>query len=66
MVVGGAPLGERPVMWRNFVARSADEIAAARESWMAGDGRFGPVPGYAGYLPPAPPPPPGTPSRGDR
>jgi hypothetical protein len=32
MVVGGLPLGERHAMWWNFVARSAAEIASARES----------------------------------
>ena len=60
MVVGGVPLGERLIMWWNFVARTADEIAAAREAWMLDDGRFGPVHGYPGYPLPAPPLPPGT------
>jgi redox-sensitive bicupin YhaK (pirin superfamily) len=60
MIVGGLPLGERLVMWWNFVARSAEEIASARESWIHGDGRFGPVHGYAGKPLPAPPLPPGT------
>ena len=32
-------------MWWNFVARSAEEIASARESWMGGDSRLGPVHG---------------------
>jgi redox-sensitive bicupin YhaK (pirin superfamily) len=59
-VVGGVPLGERLVMWWNFVARTHEEIAAARESWMAGDGRFGQVRGYQGDPLPAPPLPPGT------
>jgi redox-sensitive bicupin YhaK (pirin superfamily) len=58
-VVGGAPLGERLIMWWNFVARSADEIASARESWIARDDRFGEVRGYAGHPLPAPPLPPG-------
>jgi redox-sensitive bicupin YhaK (pirin superfamily) len=28
-VIGGAPIGERLLMWWNFVARSAEEIARA-------------------------------------
>lgn len=58
-VVGGAPLGERLIMWWNFAARSPDEIASARESWIARDERFGEVRGYAGHPLPAPPLPPG-------
>jgi len=59
-VVGGVPLGERLIMWWNFVGRSAAEIASARESWISGDGRFGEVRGYPGDPLPAPPLPPGT------
>jgi redox-sensitive bicupin YhaK (pirin superfamily) len=59
-VVGGVPLGERLIMWWNFVGRTAGEIASARASWMARDGRFGEVRGYAGDRLPAPPLPPGT------
>jgi quercetin 2,3-dioxygenase len=57
-VVGGVPLGERLVMWWNFVARSAAEITAARDAWAAG--KFGQVRGYAGEPLPAPPLPPGS------
>ena len=52
-VVGGAPLGERLLMWWNFVARSGEETAKAREDWMAG--RFGAVQGYPGDPLAAPP-----------
>jgi quercetin 2,3-dioxygenase len=45
-VLGGEPFGEDIVMWWNFVARTHDEIAAARDDWQAG--RFGLVRGYAG------------------
>ena len=38
-LLGGAPLGERLVMWWNFVGRSHDEIAAARADWEAGRDR---------------------------
>ena len=34
-------------MWWNFVARTPDEIVAARADWEAGR-RFGEVRGYAG------------------
>ncbi|MGI5237343.1 pirin family protein [Dactylosporangium sp. CA-139066] len=58
-LLGGVPFEEELVMWWNFVARSHEEIVAAREDWMArpkGDGtdRFGVVPGGEEPLP-APP-----------
>jgi redox-sensitive bicupin YhaK (pirin superfamily) len=55
-VVGGAPFGERLLMWWNFVARSAEEITQAREDWVAG--RFPEVYGYPGSPLAAPPLPP--------
>ncbi|WP_165988770.1 pirin family protein [Streptomyces sp. YIM 98790] len=47
MLLGGVPFEERLVMWWNFVARTAEEIADARRAWTAGE-RFGEVRGYAG------------------
>jgi redox-sensitive bicupin YhaK (pirin superfamily) len=47
LLLGGAPLREPILMWWNFVARTAEEIAAAREDWQAGR-RFGEVRRYAG------------------
>jgi len=41
-------------MWWNFVARSTEEIVAAREDWEAGR-RFGAVSAYTGPRTPAPP-----------
>jgi redox-sensitive bicupin YhaK (pirin superfamily) len=48
LVVGGRPLGERIIMWWNFVARTHDEIVRYRADWQAeigagsrGQGRFG-------------------------
>ena len=38
-VIGGVPFAEPLLMWWNFVARSGEEIARAREDWVAG--RFG-------------------------
>jgi quercetin 2,3-dioxygenase len=52
LLLGGAPFEERIVMWWNFVARSGEEIAAAREQWMTGS-EFGPVP-ESGERVPAP------------
>ncbi len=54
LLLGGEPFDEQIVMWWNFVARSHDEIVAAREEWMTGD-RFGVVRGYPGDRLPAPP-----------
>jgi redox-sensitive bicupin YhaK (pirin superfamily) len=52
-VVGGVPFSERLLMWWNFVARSGEEIARAREDWASG--QFGQVYGYPGRPLAAPP-----------
>ena len=57
LLLGGEPFDEQIVMWWNFVARTSDEIAAAREDWMGGT-RFGAVAG-AGEPLAAPSLPPG-------
>ena len=44
LLVGGEPLGEDVLLWWNFVARSAEEMAQATQDWNHGD-RFGVVPG---------------------
>jgi quercetin 2,3-dioxygenase len=54
MLLGGAPFGDAILMWWNFVARTADEIVAAREDWQAGR-RFGEVVAYSGPRTDAPP-----------
>jgi redox-sensitive bicupin YhaK (pirin superfamily) len=54
LLLGGAPFGETVLMWWNFVARSNDEIVAARDDWEAGR-RFGEVRAYSGPRVPAPP-----------
>ncbi|HJR15134.1 MAG TPA: pirin family protein [Rhodanobacteraceae bacterium] len=54
VLIGGAPFGESIVMWWNFVARTADEISAAREDWEQ-HRRFGDVKAYRGRRLPAPP-----------
>jgi quercetin 2,3-dioxygenase len=45
-VLGGVPFDERLLMWWNFMARSGEEIARAREDWVTG--RFGEVYGCPG------------------
>ena len=54
LLLGGAPFGEAILMWWNFVARTTDEIVAAREDWQAGR-RFGEVEAYGGARLEAPP-----------
>ncbi len=42
LLLGGEPLAEQLLMWWNFVARSHEEIVAARQDWQGGR-RFGAV-----------------------
>lgn len=64
LLLGGEPFEEEIVMWWNFVARSGEEIAAARESWM-NSAAFGAV-ADAGVRTPAPALPAGTLKPGGR
>jgi len=43
LLLGGAPFGERVLMWWNFVARTRDEIDRARAEWNGASDRFGPA-----------------------
>ena len=44
LLLGGEPLGERLLMWWNFVGRTWDDIADAASAWtIADEQRFGPV-----------------------
>lgn len=47
VMVGGAPFGEDILLWWNFVARTQDEIAEARELWQQRR-HFGEVEAYDG------------------
>jgi redox-sensitive bicupin YhaK (pirin superfamily) len=47
LLIGGPPFPETILMWWNFVARTADEIAQARADWEARR-RFGNVRAYRG------------------
>ncbi|WAL93258.1 pirin family protein [Streptomyces sp. Je 1-369] len=53
ILLGGPPFEEEIVMWWNFIGRSHEDIAQAREDWMTGT-RFGEVKGYDGDPLPAP------------
>ncbi|MDO5034831.1 MAG: pirin family protein [Actinomycetaceae bacterium] len=48
---GGEPFKERIVMWWNFIGRTHEEVAKAREEWQARSERFGYVEGYIGHDP---------------
>ena len=47
-LVGGAPLGQRFMVW-NFVSSRRDRIVAAQDDWEAQ--RFAPVPGETEFIP---------------
>jgi quercetin 2,3-dioxygenase len=47
LLIGGPPFPEPILMWWNFVARTAEEIAEARDDWEK-QRRFGEVPAYRG------------------
>jgi quercetin 2,3-dioxygenase len=47
LLIGGPPFPEKILMWRNFVARTPQEIADARTDWEERR-RFGEVAGYPG------------------
>lgn len=59
LLLGGAPLNERIVMWWNFIGRDHDEIAQLRSEWESAQAgapsRFGPFPGQWAQTIPAPP-----------
>jgi len=54
-LLGGEPFPDDLLMWWNFVGRSHQEIADAREAWEAHDARFGTVPEANAVRIPAPP-----------
>lgn len=54
MLVGGVPFGEKILMWWNFIGRTHDDIAKAREQWNAREERFGQFEDNIGGWIPAP------------
>ncbi|MFD1860774.1 pirin family protein [Aeromicrobium camelliae] len=57
MLLGGEPFEEELVMWWNFIGRTHEDVAQAREDWQAQAARFGHVDGHDGAIIPAPPMP---------
>ncbi len=58
LLLGGEPYADDLVMWWNFVGRTHEEVARAREDWETqGQERFGTVPGHGAERIPAPPMP---------
>ncbi|MEJ5914710.1 pirin family protein [Pseudokineococcus sp. 1T1Z-3] len=55
LLLGGEPFREDLLMWWNLVARTHEEVAAAREEWEARSSRFGVVDGHGDERIPAPP-----------
>jgi redox-sensitive bicupin YhaK (pirin superfamily) len=53
LLIGGRPFRESILMWWNFVARTPEEIKAARDGWEGGS--FGDVKGYPSARAEAPP-----------
>lgn len=41
MVLGGVPFPEKILMWWNFIGRSHEDVARAREEWNSRNPRFG-------------------------
>jgi redox-sensitive bicupin YhaK (pirin superfamily) len=56
LLLGGVPFPEPLLMWWNFVARTREEVSAARRQWSAGDERFGTVHSSLGRIDVGPPP----------
>ncbi|GGU98451.1 hypothetical protein GCM10010275_41230 [Streptomyces litmocidini] len=54
VLLGGTPFEEEIVMWWNFIGRSHEDVAEAREEWEKVSDRFGEVAGYPGDRLPAP------------
>ncbi|MEV7865597.1 pirin family protein [Streptomyces sp. NPDC088124] len=54
ILLGGPPFEEEIVMWWNFIGRSHEDIAKAREDWEASSDRFGVIEDFPGGRLPAP------------
>ena len=54
VMLGGVPLGEKLLMWWNFIAREHNEIVEMRRAWNAREERFGEFADRIGGWIPAP------------
>ena len=41
MLIGGVPFPEKILMWWNFIGRTQQDVAEAREDWNSRSDRFG-------------------------
>jgi quercetin 2,3-dioxygenase len=48
LLLGGEPFESPILLWWNFVGRTQEELATAREQWVNEDERFGSIPHYDG------------------
>ena len=48
LLLGGEPFESPILLWWNFVGRTYEEIAEARQQWIDQDERFGAIPSYTG------------------
>ena len=48
LMLGGKPFESPILLWWNFVGRTQEELAIAREQWINQDSRFGHIPDYDG------------------
>lgn len=48
LLIGGTPFETDILLWWNFVARTQEEMAEARQQWIDRDPRFGDIPDYKG------------------
>jgi len=48
LMLGGEPFESPILLWWNFVGRTQEELAIAREQWVNEDARFGSIPHYDG------------------
>ena len=55
LLIGGEPFESEILLWWNFVARTQEEMAQARQDWIDGHERFGTIPAYQGPSLIAPP-----------
>lgn len=48
LLLGGEPFESPILLWWNFVGRTQQELAEARQQWVEGHARFGTIPAYEG------------------